>query len=210
MNIGVVLAGGIGARMKAEIPKQYMLINDKEVISYSIETLQNNSNIDKVIVVADKNYHNHLVEKYSVEVCESGDSRNKTVRNVIDFILNKKYACRNIIFVDSARPLLNDEMINSGLKCLQKYSAVITCQHITDSLGYVNDLVNRDNYFLIQTPEMFQFEKMINFDKNSLFTAIYQQVEGEVCKNFITDCNIKLTYSNDIAILETLLKEWRR
>lgn len=206
MNIGVVLAGGIGARMKASVPKQYMHINGKEVISYSIKTLQNNKNIDKVVVVADKTYHTHIKECYMVETCDCGDTRNKTVRNVIDFIIDKQYKCDKIIFVDSARPLLNDNMINSGLRHLEKFSAVITCQYITDSLGFGNEIVDRDNYYLIQTPEMFKFDTLINYDKNSNFTAIYQQVDCTVSKNFITDCNLKLTYSSDIYVLESILK----
>lgn len=205
MNIGVVLAGGIGVRMNSNVPKQYMIINKKEVIYYPISTLKKNKNIDKVIVVADKIYHKHLSSNYDVEVCECGSTRNETVRNVIDYIIENKYDCVNIVFVDSARPLLNDDMINSGLEFLKKYPGVITCQKITDSLALSSELVNRDNYCLIQTPEMFSFDKLIDYDKNSEYTAIYQQITGSIYKNFISYVNIKLTYKSDLIILEKLL-----
>lgn len=53
-SIGIVLAGGIGSRFKGNKPKQYYLINDKEMIWYSIEAFKNAKNIDDFIVVVDE------------------------------------------------------------------------------------------------------------------------------------------------------------
>ena len=49
--IGLIIAGGVGSRMKAKIPKQFMKVEGKEVIFYTLEAFQNSRNIDAIVVV---------------------------------------------------------------------------------------------------------------------------------------------------------------
>ena len=56
-NFGIILAGGIGSRMKSEIPKQYLKILDKEIIEYSINAFHKSKLLDDFIVVSDSEKH---------------------------------------------------------------------------------------------------------------------------------------------------------
>ena len=72
MNIGIVLAGGVGARLSDTQKKQYIKINGKECIAYIIEAFQGARNCDEVVVVEnEEQYNEHYVEKkYGVHCCE--------------------------------------------------------------------------------------------------------------------------------------------
>ena len=60
MNIALLLSGGTGLRMGADIPKQYMEVGGKPVISYCIETLSSHPGIDKLLIVADEKWHEKI------------------------------------------------------------------------------------------------------------------------------------------------------
>ena len=53
MNIALLLAGGIGSRMQSDVPKQYIKVNERMMITYSLETLVNSSLIDRIVIVAE-------------------------------------------------------------------------------------------------------------------------------------------------------------
>lgn len=206
MNIAVVLAGGVGERVGASIPKQYININGKMVIEYVVDTLKGNRNIDRIIIACNPEYMAEMADKCGVEVVSGGDARNKTVKNVLDYIDHQEYSCDKIMFVDSARPMLNDHMIDSAIGLLEgEVKGVITCQKITDSLGKGKSIIDRSEYYLIQTPEAFRYEALAGYDQDSPYTAIYQQVDGEIAQSFVEDINCKLTYKGDIEVLTKLL-----
>ena len=60
MNIALITAGGIGSRMNQEIPKQFIHVNNKPVIIYTLEAFEKNPNIDAIIVAVLKNWENVL------------------------------------------------------------------------------------------------------------------------------------------------------
>ena len=211
LNIGVVLAGGVGQRYASSVPKQYHKLAGREVISYAINALKNSQTIDAIIVVCDKNYQDRIIDEYNVEVCNGGDTRNKTVKNAIDYILKRYVDCSNVIFIDSARPLCRAVDIDICIKALNDYDIVITGQKITDSLGsYSERNLNRENYYLVQTPEAFRFKILKdNFDVKSNCTALYQQipVNKSLYVYFGIRNNIKITYPGDIGYIENNFSE---
>ncbi|MDE6275151.1 MAG: 2-C-methyl-D-erythritol 4-phosphate cytidylyltransferase [Clostridia bacterium] len=210
MNIAVVLAGGVGSRYGGNIPKQYCFIGNKEVISFSINEAKKCASIDKVLVVCDKAYQERISNQYKVEVCDGGESRNLSVDNALEYI-KSKYSCDKIIFLDSARPLIKAQYINSCMQKLDEYDCVITTQKIVDSLGRYGELyVNREDYYLIQTPEAFKFDIFCqNFDKNSENTALCQFMPkaDKIYQNFGMKQNFKITYQGDLEYISQFLKQ---
>ena len=149
-NIVVILAGGSGSRFGANIPKQYLKINGKEVLSYSIEAAKRSRYTDIVLVVCDKKYQRRIKDMYDVEVCDGGATRNLSVKKALDLI-KEKYNCEKIIVHDSARPLIKSENFDDYFMRLDEYDCVATTQKIVDSLGsYDNIYENRERFFLIQ------------------------------------------------------------
>lgn len=210
MDIAVVLAGGVGSRYGGDTPKQYCTINGKEVISYAIREARKSSLTDKVIVVCDKIYQKRIRDCYKVEVCDGGRSRNQSVANALEYIVSRGYQCNKIIFLDSARPMIKASYIDSCMNKLDEYDCVITAQKIVDSLGrYGKISVDRENYYLIQTPEAFKFDVFCkNFDKNSTNTALCQFMPSAdmIYQNFGMKQNFKITYQGDLEYIAQFLE----
>lgn len=206
-TIGVILASGIGNRFGSDVPKQFYKVDDKMIISFVVESLKN-SRIDDIVVVCGNEYYRSMIEEmYNLKAILGGNTRNESVNNALEY--SRKNGFDNIIFCDSVRPNLKSEYVNECIDLLNDYDAVITTQKITDSLGSIGKVnLNRENYFLIQTPECFKIKALDNFDINSSCTAIVQQLD-ESCKvynNFNLKNNIKITYKEDIRVLKSILE----
>ena len=207
-NIGIILAGGVGSRFGSDIPKQYQLINGKEVISYVIDAFRKSSLTDKIIIVAGEKYVDSLQNKYGITTIKGGAVRNETVYNALHFIRENYPNCDKVIFADSARPMLTSQYIDKVFGLLDEYDSVITVAQITDSLAYRDEgLVDRNDYKLIQTPESFKLTALDGFNADNPSTAIMQQCKS---KNiFYCDdlkYNLKITYPKDILIASALLE----
>lgn len=211
-NIGVILAGGIGSRFKSNIPKQYMPLNGKEVITYSIDAFHDSEMTDNFIIVVDQNeYENKEIEnKYGVKCIKGGKTRNESLYNAIQYVKMEIKDCQYILFHDAARPFISSGIIDLYFRELVNYDAIITTADITDSLGKIGErFVDRSLYYLIQTPEAFNFKLLqSHFSVDSPFTAIIQQlpVSIRVKKYFNFRNNFKITYPEDLFIAEQLMR----
>ena len=209
MNIGVILAGGIGSRFGSIIPKQYQIVNGQEVISYVINAFKKSDLTDEIIVVSDEQHIDYLQEKYGITAIKGGSARNETVFNAINFIKTRYGEDVKVIFADSARPLLASSYIDEVFNLLDEYDSVITVAKITDSLyDLENSLVDREKYRLIQTPEAFKIEALEGFDPYDTSTAILSQCKSKniyFCDKLKN--NFKITYPQDLIIASALLTE---
>ena len=211
-NIGVILGGGLGTRFKGTIPKQYVKLNGKEIIAYSIEAFTKAKALDAFVVVVDeKSYKNGSVaEKYGVDCILGGNSRNASVRNALHYIKVKYPDCKNVMIHEAARPFITSEIIDTYMGYLTEYDAVITTKTITDSLGKVGQhVVDRSEYYLIQAPEAFDFQLLAdNFSPDSPITATVQQMPESAtfkCYYDFVD-NHKVTFAEDLGVYEQLMK----
>lgn len=206
-SIAVVLSAGVGARFGTDFPKQYHEINGRMIITYVIDALQA-SQIDEIIVVCGNTHFAKLVtDKFNLKTIIGGNTRNISIKNALDYV-NNYTKHDKILFCDSARPNLNAAYINDCLKKLDAFDSVITTQKITDSLGKSNKIaLNREDYFLIQTPECFKVPALKNFKLNSKATAIVQQLarHKSIYYNFNLKNNIKITYQEDLKLAAALM-----
>lgn len=208
-NIIMITAGGVGARFGSSVPKQYVEINGRQVISYVIEACRKSQEADAIVVVAHPTYHQELVEKYGVDVVSSGEELNVTKRNGIDYI-REHSACEKLVVADAVRPMVTPEVLDSFFRRLDEYDAVACARKITDSLGrYGEWVVNREEYYTLSAPEGFRFE-MINkhFDAKSPYTESIQQLPptSKVYLDFDVPYFDKLTYPEDLEKLALFLK----
>lgn len=208
MNVGIILAGGVGSRFGSGIPKQYQLINGQEVISYVIDAFKRSHLTDEIIIVASEEYIEHLQYKYKTTTIKGGSVRNETVFNAISFVKSRYGEDAKVIFADSARPLLTPEYVDEVFQLLDEYDSVITVSKITDSLFELgNALVNRENFRLIQTPEAFRLSVLNGFNKDDNSTAILEQCKSDkICFCDKLQNNFKITYPKDLVVAGALLE----
>jgi len=210
-NIGVILAGGTGTRVGGSIPKQYIELCGKEVIAYSIDAFHNSERTDAFFIVAHEveSQKRRLSEKYGCQCITGGQTRNESIYNALHYIKLVYASCQNILIHEAARPLITSEIIDTYIGLLNEYDAVITTQHISDSLGQVgHHITDRNDYYLIQAPEAFKFDLMVrNFKKDSPLTATVQQLPFniKVKKYYEFIGNLKITYPIDIKTAELII-----
>ena len=212
MNIVAILANGVGQRFNSNIPKQFHKVNGKMVIEYVIESILQSESIDKLVIAtnvkANSVYLADICAENDIDLIEGGSTRNRTLKNVIDYIDNK-YDCKKLIVCDAVRPMITGELIDNYFTFLDGNAAVVTAQKITDSLGsYDFQKVDRERYYLMQSPEGFDFKLLRdNFDSESTLTEVTQQLpeNSSIHLYFDFNNNFKLTYPADLKYLEAIV-----
>ena len=210
MNIVLILSGGSGVRFGDGLPKQYHILKGKEVISYSIDASLRSTQVEKTVVIAGRAYVERLAETYGVACIDGGASRNASLKNGLDYIRSEYPSCKRVLINEAVRPFLSTGIINEYFNCLEEYDAVITTQHITDSLGRDGEAVTmRDEYYLVQAPEAFRFDLLYqHFSADSPITATVQQLpdDRKVLKYFNFRHNMKITYKEDLLHAEQIMR----
>ena len=207
-NIIMITAGGVGARFGSSVPKQYIEVNGRQVISYVIEACKKSREADAILVVAHPSYHQEIIAAYGVDVAASGQELNVTKRNGLDYIRDHS-ACEKVVVVDAVRPTITPEVIDRFFKCLDDYDAVACALKITDSLGrYGEWVVNREEYYTLSAPEGFSFSLIDKcFEAESPRTESIQQLPptSKVYLDFDVPYFDKLTYPEDLVRLQHFL-----
>lgn len=236
MIIGLIIAGGIGQRMGQEIPKQFINVNDKPVIIYTLEAFQKNNNIDVIAVVCVKGWE-YILDVYAKQfnitklkhIIIGGDCGQASIRNGI-FELEKFYNKDDIILIhDAIRPMINDEIIDNCIETTKTYGNAITvipCAEamlITDDKISSNSSYPRDNLKRTQTPQGFYLKDICDLHREALEKGITDSIAS--CTLMIelnkvvyfskgSEKNIKLTTVEDLDIFKALLQskraEWLR
>lgn len=212
MNIVTILASGVGSRFGSNIPKQFHKINGKMVIEYVVDAILEAKTVDRVLIVtnveANKSYLTNLANNSRVDFANGGNTRNRSLKNALEYI-NNNYDCEKVIVCDAVRPMITGELIDKYFDLLNNSAAVVTAQAITDSLGcYDIQKVYRDRYYLMQSPEGFDFKLLYdNFDPESKLTEVTQQLpeNSKIELYFDFNNNFKLTYPADLKYLEALI-----
>ena len=182
MNIAIVLSGGTGSRLGGDIPKQYLMVNDKPIIIYCIEQLHINCNIDAIEIVAALQWQNDILkwlEKYKLTdkfkgFSIPGENRQLSIFSGLESVA--KYAAGDdLVFIhDAARPLITQDMISSCIMAIDGHDGVLPVIPMKDTVYYsengeaVSSLLNRSKIFAGQAPEVFVLGKYLDANKRLL------------------------------------------
>lgn len=169
MNTAIILAGGTGTRLGADIPKQYIEVKGKPIISYCLHKFEDNLNIDSIIIVAAKDWQSYIKEQITKEkitkfagFAEAGSSRQHSIVNGIRAIEARE---GKIIIHDAARPNVSDQTISMCMSGLDEADGVMPVLPVKDTVYYsesgdqISSLLNRDKLFAGQAPEAFCLER---------------------------------------------------
>lgn len=229
MNIGMIIAGGVGVRSQQDIPKQFINVNNKPIIIYTLEAFQEHPNIDAIEVVCLKGWHD-IVKAYAKQfgitklenVVDGGITGQDSIRNGLFDIANRYHEDDDIVIIhDAIRPMVSAEIISDNIRvCRQKGNAtsVIPCTSVMlkteDSLAS-NEQIPRENLKITQTPQSYFINELIGVHreavKRDLFPqisscALYVEMGKEVFLSAGSEKNIKITTSEDIEIFSALVQ----
>lgn len=168
-NIAIVLAGGVGSRMGAGYPKQFLKIAGKTALEHTIANFQNHLEIDEIIIVAERHSYRRIEDIVSKagfskvnRIIFGGKERSDSTLSAITALEGESDECKLIIH-DAVRPLLAAEVISECIKRLDTYNAVDVAIPAVDTIVHVDNATNeiieipkRAEYFQGQTPQAFK------------------------------------------------------
>jgi 2-C-methyl-D-erythritol 4-phosphate cytidylyltransferase len=219
-QIAVIVAGGSGKRMNSEIPKQFLLLNGEPVLSMTIRAFyQYNPEMKFIIVLPPDQieYWKTLCKTYKLNIdhtiAEGGRTRHHSVKNAMKEI---RPGCLVAVH-DGVRPLLSTSLIRSCFIKAGKMGNAVPAIELSESLRQLkkdkNTSVNRSGYRLIQTPQVFNSDLLIEAFRQPYrksFTDEASLVEAAGYMIHLVDGqreNIKLTTTLDMCIASAIITE---
>lgn len=223
----LILAAGKGQRMRSDVKKQYMLMMEKPVLYYSLDTFSK-SEVDDMVVVTgteDMDYvETEIVKRYGFEkvraVVAGGRERYDSVYAGLQSCTESAY----VLIHDAARPLVTADVIHRTIQGARDFQAVAAAVPSKDTIkianeeNYAVDTLPRKDLWIVQTPQAFEYRQIL---------AAYEKMKGDSHpRKQITDDamvmeeygntrvklimgeyeNIKITTPEDIPLAEMFLK----
>ena len=231
MNIALIIAGGSGVRMHQDIPKQFLNVNDRPVIIYTMEAFQSHPDVDVIAVVCISGWEGILTayaKQFKItklkHIISGGQNGQESIMNGIAE-LKKFYGKNDIVLIhDAIRPMVSQEIISDCISKTVQYgnaTSVVPCAEAmleTEDGVFADRIYPRDHLKRTQTPQGFKLE---------LISRLHEEAKKQGITNSVASCtlmielgypvyfsagsekNLKLTTVEDIDIFKALLQAKR-
>ncbi len=228
----VVLAAGAGKRMNSDTKKQFLLIEDKPVIYYSLKVFQE-SFIDEIALVVsreDMDYcKKEIADKYQFSkikyITEGGRERYHSVAAGIKCLTD----CDYVFIHDGARPMITDEILHRAYEGVRESDACVVGMPVKDTIkiadqeGYVIQTPDRSRTWMIQTPQVFSYpliskaydklleeeerlkEQKVNITDDAMVVEVLMKHPVKLIEGSYE--NIKITTPDDLITIQKFKKQ---
>lgn len=225
MNSVVIVSAGRGSRMKADINKQFLKLQNKEVIAHTIDKFYNNENIGEIIVVVREDeaefFKINIIEKYgykNIKIAFGGSERQDSVYNGLKMVDEN---CKIVLIHDGARPFVNNETIDNAIESAKENKCVIVGVPVKDTIKVIDennnvcDTPDRSTLWSIQTPQVFDFSLIMKAHEKAREDNYYGTDDSMLMEYFGQKVkvvegsynNIKITTPEDLKIGEEILRD---
>ena len=220
----VVPAGGLGTRMGGTVTKQFLNLNGKPILYYTLKALQDSGLISELILVVPKKEYGNACDQWLgkpeivTKVVVGGAKRQDSVYNGFCEVSREP----EIVLVhDGVRPFLSHKMIRETINAAREYGAAITAIPVHDTIkrvdasGLVSQTVERENLWRVQTPQAFQYKILNEAFKKANSENFYGTDEGTLIEHLGapvkviegSEKNIKITQPEDLELSETYISK---
>lgn len=230
-NISLIIAGGIGNRMGQNIPKQFLTVNEKPVIIYTLEAFQKHDLIDAIAVVCLKGWET-VLDSYAKQfnitklkyIISGGECGQESIRNGV-FELEKHFSEDDIILIhDAIRPLVSEKIITECIETTKKFGNAITSIPCAEAMlqtenGETSEkIISRDILKRTQTPQGFRLKDICSLHRDAIEKGITNSIASctlmielgrKVYFSHGSEKNLKLTTLDDIDIFKAILNSNR-
>ena len=222
-EFGIILAGGIGARFGSSVPKQYMKLNGREIISYSIESFRESRLGENFILVCNEAEYKaqNIAKKYGVTCIQGGTTRNESIYNGLKYVQKYYPKTEKVVIHDGVRPVIDEALISGNIACAREKGNAISCAPATETVLLVDgsheirQIEDRSSCFHAKAPQTFRLDDII---------ACHRKAMADGMTSFIDSCsmmdhygyrlhmvicssdNIKVTTPKDYYLSKALLK----
>ncbi len=234
MIFGVIVAGGVGSRMGANMPKQFLDLNGRPIIMHTLQAFLDCAELDQIYMGVHPEwveYMDELICKHiaveaqrRVHLVPGGAERNDTIMNVIAQI-EVDYGTEEIHYIitqDGVRPFVSQRLIKEHIEAVVQYDAVNTAIPAVDTImvsrdGLVIDEIPERKYlYQVQTPQSFRMDLLKNLyvqlseDEKKILTDACKicTVRNVPVRFVIGDVtNMKITTTADFEIAKIIAKQ---
>ena len=226
-NIALLLAGGSGNRMNQDIPKQFLTVNERPVIIYTLEAFEKHPDIDAIAVVCVEGWEQVLwaySKQFNISklkyVIPGGTTGQESIRNGV-MELEKHFASADFVLVhDAIRPMVSAEIISDSIRVAREFGNAITVIPCAEAMLQTEDGESstgsypRECLKRTQTPQTFRIGDICELHRRALKAGISNSVASctlmielgeKVYFSTGSEKNIKLTTVEDIDIFKALL-----
>lgn len=226
-NIALIIAGGAGNRMHQDIPKQFITVNERPVIVYTLEAFEKHPEIDVIAVVCIEGWEQVLwayARQFNISklqhVIPGGKNGQGSIRNGV-FELEKHFQPNDIVLIhDAIRPMVSAEIISDNIRTAREYGNAITVIPCAEAMIQTEDGIvstgsyPRDRLKRTQTPQAFHLGDICDLHRRALAAGVENSVASctlmiemgeQVFFSAGSEKNIKLTTVEDIDIFKALL-----
>jgi 2-C-methyl-D-erythritol 4-phosphate cytidylyltransferase len=227
MNVALLTAAGSGTRMHQDIPKQFIHVDNKPVIIYTMEAFQNHPSIDAIIVVTLESWSAVLwayAKQFNITklkwVIPGGETGQESIFKGLS-TLREEMSDDDVVLVhDGNRPLVSSQIISDSLATFSKYGSAVTAIPCTEVVFESDDGVSscvsteREKLFRTQTPHTYRLGELysahIEAQKRGIInTAASCMLMKELGKMTYfskgSEENLKITTLDDLKIFKALL-----
>ncbi len=232
-NVAVILAAGSGSRTGLATPKQFLPLGGKTVLEHSVRTFNNHPGIDEVVIVTATEFIERVQAivkangwtKVSAVLAGGKERFDSSLAAVRHFADNPDAV---MLFHDAARPLVSERIISDAIRAMERYDAVDVAIPAVDTIvqcnregTYMESVQDRNLLWRMQTPQGFRQRTIQEAYRIALqdpqFTATddcgtvlryLKDVKVGIVRG--SERNIKLTYADDLSLLEFLLSSPER
>ena len=233
-SIGLIIAGGSGNRMHQDIPKQFLTVNERPVIIYTLQAFESHPEIDAIAVVCIEGWEQVLwayARQFNITklryVIPGGKNGQDSIRNGV-YELEKHFDPDDLVLIhDAIRPMVSAEIISDCIRVANLHGNAITVIPCAEAMIQTEDGVvssgsyPRDKLKRTQTPQAFHIGDICELHRQALAAGITNSVASctlmiEMGKQIYfsagSEKNIKLTTVEDLDIFKALLaakrSEW--
>ncbi len=228
----IILAGGTGKRMGTKTPKQFLLLNDRPVLWYSLDTFSKLDIVDEIVIVSSKDHMEYIqhdiVDLYGlhkvIAIVEGGRERYHSVANGLRAV---SYDTDHVFIHDGARPFVSSYTIERCLHYSIKYEAAVAAVKSKDTIkiadddSFVSSTPDRNKVWQVQTPQTFSYsviteayEKLLDEEDRLLKAGIpitddtmvvkmFKDIDARLVESSYE--NIKITTPEDLVYAKSIL-----
>ena len=229
MNVAIVLAGGVGARLGKSIPKQFVEVRGKPILAYTLEKFQNNENIDVIEIVSHKDYVSkckEIARAYEIKKVKwyvnGGASYPESTVNGLFFLKDKIQDDDIVLIHGSCAPLVTDEVIDDAIEVCGQYGNAMPVQDIYLSTCLKDDEtcssrpIDKESLVQVQFPLAFRYKYILEAYERAISDGSFEKLglhlQYVVFANGDTmhfskgdDRNFKITTQADLDFFEGYL-----
>lgn len=206
MNYCIIIAGGVGNRLGAGIPKQFVEVMGKPIIAYTLEKFQYHPEIDAIEVVCVDGYIDQvkkIAENSGItkllKVVKGGSEYERSIMNGIDGLKGIANHDDIVMVHWSASPFVTEDIITDNLRVCKKKGNAISASYSyllygTNDGDHSNKAINRDSFMTLSAPQSFKYNVITNIYKQVEEKKLFEKMEPHTTV-FMTALGIPLYFS---------------